>query len=176
MPPYGQVDLGTAEISFLIISKESEIVKQNFCIFRNFFGYDVSEVICLKIWKKAVLFYLGGCVYVTIELLWRGWSHGSMFLAGGLCFLLIGHLGQMQPVLPVAVRTVLGAGIITMVELASGMLFNRSYQVWDYRSQPGNFMGQICPVYSLLWIPVSLAAMVLYDFFSRRLEAKIPGR
>ena len=124
----------------------------------------------MKIWRKAVLFYLGGSVYMGLEVLWRGWSHGSMFLAGGLCFLLIGHLGEMRPVLPLAVRVVLGSGIITMVELAAGLLFNRDYRVWDYRDQAGNLWGQICPMFSLLWIPVSLAAIVLYGLAEKELR------
>ena len=123
----------------------------------------------MRIWKKAVLFYLGGCVYMGLEVLWRGWSHGSMFLAGGVCFLLIGHLGEMKPVLPVPVRMVLGSGIITMVELAAGLLFNREYRVWDYRGQVGNLWGQICPTFSLLWIPVALAAITLYDRLQKRI-------
>ena len=126
----------------------------------------------MRIWKKAVLFYLGGCVYMGLELLWRGWSHGSMFLAGGLCFLLIGHLGEMARPLPLYWRMIVGAGIITMVELAAGLLVNREYQVWDYRDQPGNLWGQICPQFILLWIPVALAAMALYA----RLERKLPER
>ena len=31
----------------------------------------------------------GGSAYVLVELLWRGRSHFSMFLLGGLCFWLI---------------------------------------------------------------------------------------
>ena len=54
----------------------------------------------MKIWKQAVLFYLGGCAYMGLELLWRGRSHGSMFVAGGTCFLLIGHLNHVRPRLP----------------------------------------------------------------------------
>ncbi len=125
----------------------------------------------MKLWKKSVLFYLGGAGYFGLEVLWRGWSHGSMFLAGGICFLLIGHLEEVRPVLPVPARMLLGAGIVTMVELGAGLLVNQNYQVWDYRGQPGNFLGQICPVFSLLWVPVSLMAMGLYHFFSVRLDA-----
>ena len=124
----------------------------------------------MKIWKYAVLFYAGGTAYLSLELLFRGRSYGSMFLAGGVCFLLIGHLGNVRPRLPLWGRCLVGAGIVTMVELAAGMLVNRSYAVWDYRGQPGNFMGQICPMFTLLWIPVSLLAILLYD----RAEALIP--
>ncbi len=123
----------------------------------------------MKIWKKSVLFYLGGCVYMAMELLWRGRSHGSMFLAGGTCFLLVGQLNRVQPRLPLFWRLLAGAGIITMVELAAGLLVNRNFLVWDYRSQWGNFCGQICPVFSLLWIPISGFALAAYEW----LEPKI---
>ena len=36
-----------------------------------------------RIWENAVVFYLGGMFYCTVELLWRQWTHGSMFLLGG---------------------------------------------------------------------------------------------
>ena len=34
---------------------------------------------------------------------------------------------------------------------------------------PGNFLGQICLPFTLLWIPVSLGAIWSYDFLNRRL-------
>lgn len=124
----------------------------------------------MKLWKNCVLFYLGGAAYLTLELLWRGRSHGSMFLAGGLCFLLIGHLGRVEPRLPTIPRAIFGAGIVTMVELGAGLLVNRGYKVWDYRDQPGNLWGQICPLFSLLWIPLSLMAIWLYEGLDGQIE------
>lgn len=117
----------------------------------------------MKLWKKAVLFYVGGTAYLTMEFLWRGRSDGSMFLLGGLCFLLLGR-GVARLRLPLALRTVLGAGVITALELITGLLVNRNFTVWDYRALPLNFRGQICVNFSLLWIPVSLAAMFLYSW------------
>ena len=105
-----------------------------------------------------------------LELLWRGWSHGSMFLAGGSCFLLLGKLDQTKPRLPAPLRAVAGAGIITGVELLTGLLANRDYSVWDYRHIPFNYHGQICLPFSLLWIPISMGAMVIY----KTLDNKIP--
>ena len=122
----------------------------------------------MKIWRKALLFYLGGCAYMVLELLWRGWTHGSMFLAGGLCFLLI---GEMPGPLPLPARGVLGALVITAVELGMGLAVNRSYQVWDYRGIPGNLWGQICPLFTLLWIPAALAAAGMYRFLDGRIKA-----
>ena len=127
----------------------------------------------MKIWKNCLLFYTGGTVYLSLELLYRGRSHGSMFMAGGLCFLLIGHLNRVEPKLPLPLRALVGAAIVTAVELGTGMLVNRQYQVWDYRDQPGHFMGQICPVFSALWIPLSLAAALLFQKMDAGLEEKM---
>lgn len=129
----------------------------------------------MKFWKQSVLFYLGGCAYMGLELLWRGRSHGSMFIAGGACFLLIGHLNHVHPRLPLPLRSVVGACIVTMVELGIGLLVNRNFEVWDYRDQAGNFLGQICPLFTMLWIPVSLMALFLHELLSRRMEG-IKGR
>ena len=122
----------------------------------------------MEIFRTMGLFFLGGGGYVGVELLWRGRSHFSMFLAGGLCFLLLGKLSAVKPRLPLALRCLVGAGVITCVELAVGLLFNREYRVWDYRQQPGNLWGQICLGYSLLWIPLSLLAFGLHGLVNRR--------
>ena len=117
--------------------------------------------------KTAALFALGGGGYVALELLWRGRSHWSMFAAGGTCFLLLGKLRRKN--LPLPVRAAAGAGIITAVELGTGLLVNRDHRIWDYRRMPGNIRGQICPAYCALWVPVALGGMEAY----RWLEEKI---
>lgn len=131
----------------------------------------------MKIWKYAVLFYGGGWAYLTMELLFRGRSDPSMFLAGGLCFLLVGHLQRLEPRLPLPLRAVVGAAIVTAVELAFGMAVNRNYTVWDYRSLPLNFMGQICLRFSLLWVGLSAVAMAVFSRLERQLsrQEKVPG-
>lgn len=116
--------------------------------------------------KHLALFSIGGSAYVGLELLWRGRSHISMFGAGGLCFLLIGRLrGLSWPV-----RAGAGAGIITAVELGTGLIVNRDYHVWDYRNVPGNFLGQICPMFMALWVPVSVLASTLYGWAEKRVD------
>ena len=124
----------------------------------------------MKLRKYGFLFLLGGGLYVALELLWRGKSHISMFCAGGICMALIGGLEEAEPRLALPWRILAGAGIITMVELATGLLVNRRFTVWDYRAQPGNFIGQICPAFCLLWIPLSAAAGAL----CRRLGRVLP--
>ena len=124
----------------------------------------------MKCLRRSALFLLGGLAYVGLELLWRGRSHFSMFLAGGVSLLLIGKLNHVEPRLPLPLRAVAGAGIITMVELALGLLFNREYAVWDYRGQWGNWLGQICPLFSLLWIGIALLVLLIYDPLEKLLE------
>ena len=86
-----------------------------------------------------------------------------MFLAGGACLLLIGRLNHVTPRLPFPLRAAAGAGIITMVELTAGLIFNRNYTVWDYRGMPGNWLGQICPQFTLLWVAAAALALLVYD-------------
>ena len=86
-----------------------------------------------------------------------------MFLLGGTCFLLLGGLYKRCCRICLAFKMLLGATIITALELLTGLLVNRSYAIWDYRKLPCQFCGQISLVFSLLWVPVSLGAMLLYD-------------
>ncbi len=106
-----------------------------------------------------------------LEVLWRGWSHGSMFVAGGSCFLLLGTFAKSKHPLPV--KAALGAGAVTMVELLAGLLVNQNYSVWDYRTMPLNFRGQVCLPFSLLWLPVSVGGMFLYKVMDNKLQQRI---
>ena len=124
--------------------------------------------------KRILAFCIGGAGYVALEYLWRGWSHSSMFFAGGSCFLLLGKLNTVKPRLILPLRGLAGAGIITMVELLTGLLVNREYRVWDYRGLPMNYHGQICLRFFLLWIPISLLAMSLHEWLSRRILKMCP--
>ena len=115
------------------------------------------------------LFTVGGGTYVSLELLWRGRSHWTMFALGGGCFLAIGELGKRLPGLGRFPRAVLGSAVCTAGELAAGLLFNRDFSVWDYRDLPANFRGQVCLPFTLLWVPLSALAAELY----RWLEGKM---
>ena len=108
---------------------------------------------------------------MALELGFRGRSHVSMFLAGGLCLLLVGHLEEVKPKLPLPLRILAGAGIITAVELGTGLAVNRDFSVWDYRGAWGNWLGQICPAFTLAWIPLSALAGRVYLW----LRQKLPG-
>lgn len=127
----------------------------------------------MAILTKVILFYLGGCSYVGLELLWRGYSDGSMFIAGGLCLVLIGHLNAVQPRLPLPLRALVGAGIVTTVELGIGLLVNREYAVWDYRGRMGNLWGQICPAFCLLWLFLAAVVLLIHDPLEEKIRRRL---
>ena len=124
----------------------------------------------MRMARKLALFAFGGGAYVGMEMLWRGRSHISMFAAGGLSFLLLGKLRETK--LPYPAKPVAGAALITAVEFMTGILVNRDYSVWDYRSIPGNVKGQICLPFSLLWVPVSILGMGVYGLAEKTWESR----
>lgn len=121
--------------------------------------------------KHAVLAAVGGSVYVLLELALRGRSHWTMFLLGGLCFVLIGLINEVIPwETPLLLQGVIGSAIVTALEFATGCIVNLwlGWGVWDYSNLPFNILGQICLPFSLLWVVVSVAAVVLDDWLRYR--------
>ncbi len=111
------------------------------------------------------LFILGGAGYNLIELLWRGYSHWSMFFLGGTCFHLIGKIGaRMRRRGWLAVGIACSAAV-TAAEFVSGCFLNLRWKlnVWDYSHMFGNLYGQVCLLYSVLWGGLSLLALPLYN-------------
>lgn len=114
----------------------------------------------------VALFIAGGAIYVMLELLWRGRSHVSMAIAGGVSLVLLYGVFTRFPAMPLLPRCVLGACIITAVEFITGAIVNVRMRlaVWDYSMLPYNLYGQICLRYSLLWMLLCVPASVLVDF------------
>lgn len=116
--------------------------------------------------KYIFLFAAGGLLYNIAELIYRGWTHWTMFFLGGLCFICLGLINEVIPwEMPLWQQILIGACIITALEFVTGCIVNLwlGWAVWDYRSIPGNLMGQICPQYFGLWLPISLTGIVLDD-------------
>ena len=117
--------------------------------------------------KYILLFFIGGYSYCIIEVLSRGYTHISMLVAGGICFVLIGLLNERTPrKMALLSQMVISAGIITIVELVSGLIVNvwLGLKVWDYSALPYNFMGQICLLYVNIWFFLSLASILMDDY------------
>lgn len=120
--------------------------------------------------KFIRLFCIGGSAYNLIEILWRGYSHWSMFLVGGTCFHLIGRIGTRLHRHHFLLIGAACSAAITAVEYISGCLLNLRLKlnVWDYSKMPANLNGQVCLLYSVLWGWLSLLALPVY----RRLNKK----
>lgn len=136
-------------------------MKNRYQMIERGFGYTIFGDDMKQFTK---LFAVGGLSYTTIELLWRGRSHWSMFLLGGTCFHLIGKIGgKLRPhgVVPMAIAC---SGAVTAAEYVSGCILNRRLKlgVWDYSDKIGNIHGQVCPLYSALWGGLSIVAVPLY--------------
>ena len=117
--------------------------------------------------KYLFLFVLGGLVYMVIELLWRQRTHWTMGIVGGLCFIEIGLINEILSwKTGFIIQCILGTIIITLNEFISGVIINilLGWNVWDYSNLPFNIMGQICLLFSFLWIFVSEIAIVVDDY------------
>ena len=107
------------------------------------------------------LFIFGGVGYGLLEILWRGKTHWSMLLTGGACFMALFKLFRKVADFPMHFKCITGGAVITAFEFVSGCIFNKllKLNVWDYSKLALNFKGQICALYSFLWmllcIPVS---------------------
>ena len=118
--------------------------------------------------KLAALFVVGGAAYVLIELLWRGHSHISMFILGGMCFVSIGLINELFPwELGIVWQALIGGVLVTVLEFITGLIVNiwLGLNVWDYSKLPLNLMGQICLPFFFAWVGLSIVAIVLDDYF-----------
>lgn len=117
--------------------------------------------------KEIILWLIGGLLYMGVELMWRGYSHWTMFVLGGICFVLLGRINEVIPWnMPLWQQVLIGTAIITSLEFITGCIVNLwlGWNVWDYSNIPLNFFGQICLPYMFLWIPISLAGIVSDDY------------
>lgn len=117
--------------------------------------------------RLSTLFGIGGVLYLVTEIAWRGHTHWTMFIAGGLCFVLVGAINELFTwELPFIKQCLIGAAVITLVEFVAGLIVNvwLGWGVWDYSGAPFNVLGQICLPYSVLWCLVAAIAIVLDDY------------
>lgn len=120
-----------------------------------------------KLFKYIFLFFFGGISYIIIELLWRGHSHTSMFVLGGLCFMVIGLINEKYTYdMPLVTQMIIGTFVITALEFVFGCILNLHLHlnVWDYSNLPMNILGQICLPYMLLWFLLTPVCIVTDDY------------
>lgn len=124
-----------------------------------------------RIGNCLTVFLMGGGLYCCLEVLWRGFTHWSMAPVGGLCTLLIYCIGHTRYSL---CKKMLLCGVgITVIEGIGGVIFNivLGMHVWDYSMLPFNFYGQVCLLFTGIWIMLSYPAMKLLLFLDRYIFA-----
>lgn len=112
------------------------------------------------------LYFIGGFVYVGLELLWRGYSHYTMFIVGGICFLIVGSMNEViKKPMSLLLQGCIGSVIITLIEFITGCIVNLhlGWNVWDYSDMPLNILGQVCLPFMLLWVAIAILCVVVND-------------
>ena len=101
----------------------------------------------------SVIWLIGSAGYSLIEILWRGFTHWTMAVTGGICFVVLYRLDRRHSRERLPFKCLRGAAAITAIEFLVGCIVNLKlhWQVWDYSGSFGNLLGQICPLYTIFW-------------------------
>ena len=121
-------------------------------------------MIISKILRQIILVILGGIIYVIIEILWRGYSHWTMFLTGMVIFYLIGNINSyFSWTMPLWKQMGIATIIITVIEFIVGCIVNLwlGWNIWHY--DKFDILGQVCLPYCFLWYWLSLVGILLDD-------------
>ncbi len=123
---------------------------------------------------RKVLEYLavgvtGGVLYTVVEILWRGYSHWTMAITGGMCLVFIYMSEARHHFAPLWKRCLADCLIITLAELVVGFVVNMLLDlgVWDYSRQFMNLFGQVCLLYSCFWYLMGIPAAYLCAYLRK---------
>ena len=110
-----------------------------------------------KIKENLVVFAAGAVGYSLLEILWRGFTHWTMGIAGGVCFSIIYRMQGRCRKDSRLKKCFKGMTVITAVEYLAGYIVNLKlrWNVWDYSDRVFNLHGQICPLFMGLWFCLS---------------------
>ena len=117
--------------------------------------------------KYLFLGVIGSIVYMSLEILWRGYTHWTMGVLGGICFICLGLINEILSwETPLVLQMFIGSIIITVLEFITGCIVNLwlGWNVWDYSHLPLNLLGQICLPFSILWYFISAIGIVIDDY------------
>lgn len=119
----------------------------------------------IKVLYYTLLFGFGFYGYGLLEIIWRGRTHPSMSLAGGIIFCIMSYTQSRIKNLNLLYRCIVGGIIITIIELLFGLIVNikLNQHVWDYSMFPINYEGQVCLLYSVMWCFLTAPIIFLSD-------------
>jgi uncharacterized membrane protein len=115
--------------------------------------------------KHIFLFVVGGTIYLGIELIFRGYSHYSMFFLGGLCFVCMGLINEVLSWgTPLWKQSIIGGAITTLLEFITGCIVNLwlGWNIWHYNRF--DILGQVCIPFFFVWCGLSIVGIILDDW------------
>lgn len=120
-----------------------------------------------KLSEYLFLWTVGGIIYYAIEMIFRGYSHWTMFLLGGICLLFFAI--QQKAVKwqdPFWIQVLRCTVFVTCSEFTTGIIVNKwlNWEVWDYSDQPFQLFGQICPLFIFLFSMLSAVGIVFSGY------------
>lgn len=123
-----------------------------------------------KIYKYLLVFVCGAAGYGAIEIAYRGRTHWTMLITGGVCCVFVYMIALSQRIRRWQ-KWILGGAVITAVEFTVGIIVNilLDWRVWSYADMPFNLLGQICPVFSLMWCLLCIPLMQLCTAVEREI-------
>ncbi len=130
-----------------------------------------------KLLKTIFMFLSGFCIYITIEVCFRGYSYPLMGCCGGLMLVLLDKINdKISYDMDLIIQGCIGSGIVTMMELVIGetLKYIGVSPMWDYSSLPLNYDGVICLPFSLIWIVVSIVGIMIADAINYYIFEELP--
>ncbi|MCQ2490997.1 MAG: putative ABC transporter permease [Ruminococcus sp.] len=126
----------------------------------------------MKLSRYAFVFLMGFFLYGFVEVTGRGYTHWTMCITGGIVLAVIYTLSN-RPAASLKKTCLIGTAVITLIEFAVGIFDNiiMGWQVWDYSDIPLNILGQVCPLFSLLWFMLCIPSYCICRLIDRRFTA-----
>lgn len=123
--------------------------------------------------ENIILFLIGAIGYSLLEIVWRGYTHWSMTITGGICFRIINKISKLFKNKSIFKQALASATLITSVEYIVGLIVNilLKLDVWDYHKQKLNILGQICPLYVFLWFLLSFPLLKIQKTINKSLKS-----
>lgn len=121
--------------------------------------------------EKWIVFIIGAAGYSLLEIAWRGYTHWTMAITGGVCFLAIYWISAMFWEQSLLFQCLLGAAAITVVEFAVGCVVNLAlgWNVWDYSGLRFHLFGQVSLLYSVMWFFLCIPLVPFCNFLRQYL-------
>lgn len=120
-----------------------------------------------KLIKKLILFLVGYCIYIAIEVTYRGQSFPLMGIVSGIVVLLIDKINdEISWDLDLFYQCLIGSCLITVSELIIGSIAKYTSilpVMWNYSNVPLNYDGVICLPFSIIWLFLSAVAIFVAD-------------